>query len=70
MLKPTIDKQLISWGTTKKPSASYSSEAPPYKPTNVEYSQLQRSNINVPVPNNLGTRPVNLANSMYGWIGV
>ena len=69
MLKPTIDKQLYSWGTTKKPTASYSSEAPPYKPTNVEYSELQQSNINVPNPNNLGTRPVNLANSMYGWIG-
>ena len=68
MLKPTIDKQIISWGTTKKPSASYSSQAPS-GPTNVEYSELQISNITVPVPNNLGTRPVNLANSKYGWIG-
>ena len=67
MLKPTIDKQLYSWGTTKKPTASYSSEAPSGL-TNVEYAKLQRSNINVPNPNNLGTRPVNLANSMYGWI--
>ena len=70
MLKPTIDKQLYSWGTTKKPTASYSSEAPS-GPTNVDYAELQQSNINVPVPNNLGTRPVNLSNniSKYGWIG-
>ena len=42
MLKPTIAKQLYSWGTTKKPTASYSSEAPS-GPTNVEYSELQQS---------------------------
>jgi len=68
MLKPTIDKQLYSWGTTDRPSATYSSQAP-VGATNVDYSELQQSDIDVPVPNNLGTRPVNLNNSKYGWIG-
>jgi hypothetical protein len=67
MLKPTIDKQIYSWGTSKRPAASYSSEAPS-GPTNLEYVDLQISHIEVPNPNNLGTRPVDLSKSKYGWV--
>jgi hypothetical protein len=62
MQQPTINKQLYSWGTTKKPSASLSVEALPadYNSTaNANYKELRNSNIIEPYPIHNGVMPVN-----------
>ena len=62
MQQPTINKQLYSWGTTKKPSASLSVEALPAdynSSANDNYKELRNSNITEPYPIHNGVIPVN-----------
>lgn len=62
MQQPTINKQLYSWGTTKKPSATLSVEALPAdynSSANANYKELRNSNITEPYPIHNGVMPVN-----------
>jgi hypothetical protein len=62
MQQPTINKQVYSWGTTKKPSASLSVEALPANynsSANANYTELRNSNITEPYPIHNGVIPVN-----------
>lgn len=62
MQQPTINKQLYSWGTTKKPSASLVVEPLPANynnDANANYKELRNSNITMPHSVHNGVIPTN-----------